>query len=74
MVPAPAVTASTAGAGTASDEAAANEATSDAATNDDEPDHAADARLDVLRAVERGEIDIEEATRRLASLDEPTDG
>ena len=42
--------------------------------DDDEPDQAADARLDVLRALERGEIDIEEATRRLASLDEPTDG
>jgi hypothetical protein len=33
-----------------------------------------DARLEILRALERGEIDIEEATSRLASLDGPTDG
>jgi hypothetical protein len=65
VVPAPFATASMAGAGTPP---------SDPATNDDEPDHAADAHLDVLRALERGEIDIEEAMRRLASLDEPTDG
>ena len=69
-VPAPAVTASTAGAGTDSDDAAATTPTPDT----DEPDQAAEARLDILRSLERGEIDIEEATRRLASLDEPTDG
>jgi hypothetical protein len=33
-----------------------------------------DARLDILRALERGEIDVDEATTRLASLDGPTDG
>ena len=71
--PAPVATASRAGAGTDPDGAAAGAALADAA-DDDEPDPAADARLDVLRTLERGEIDIEEATRRLAKLDEPTDG
>lgn len=33
-----------------------------------------DARLEILRALERGEIDIEEATGRLAVLDGSTDG
>lgn len=32
------------------------------------------ARLDVLRALERGEIDVDEATRRLQSVEERTDG
>jgi hypothetical protein len=31
------------------------------------------ARLDILRALERGEIDIDEATKRLADLDGSTD-
>ena len=37
-------------------------------------DPSADARLDILRALERGDIDVDEATARLAGLDEPTDG
>jgi DUF4097 and DUF4098 domain-containing protein YvlB len=64
-VPALGATASATGAGT---DAAADDA--DAAV---EPADEAQ-RLDILRALERGEIDIEEATRRLASLDGPTDG
>jgi hypothetical protein len=32
------------------------------------------SRLEILRALERGEIDIDEATSRLAALDGPTDG
>ena len=72
-VPASAATASAAGAGTDSDDAAA---ASTAAADADEPTNPAadDARLDILRALERGEIDIEEATRRLAAWTEPTDG
>jgi DUF4097 and DUF4098 domain-containing protein YvlB len=66
--PAPVVTASTAGAGTDPVDA------TDGAWNHDQPDPAADARLAILRDLERGDIDIDEATRRLAGLDEPTDG
>ena len=32
-----------------------------------------EARLEILRALERGEIDIDEATKRLGELDGPTD-
>lgn len=35
----------------------------------DEPEHAAAARLEILRALESGEIDVAEATDRLAELD-----
>ena len=60
----PFVTASTAGAGTASTRR--RQRTTRARPGRRRPPR-------VLRALERGEIDIEEATRRLASLDEPTD-
>ena len=38
------------------------------------PDPVADLRLDVLRDLEAGRIDIAVATERLADLDEPTNG
>ena len=46
--------------------------------DDDKAPAAADpdsdnARLEILKALERGEIDVDEATTRLASLDGPTD-
>jgi hypothetical protein len=47
---------------------------SDPAPGDGTDPAADDARLDILRALERGDIDVDEATARLASLDEPTDG
>ena len=59
-VPVPVVTASA--AGPATDPAALDQPADD------------DARLEILRALERGEIDIEEATGRLAALDGSTDG
>jgi hypothetical protein len=37
------------------------------------PDAADGTRLDILRALERGEMDIAEASERLSSLDDPTD-
>jgi hypothetical protein len=37
------------------------------------PDAADGTRLDILRAFERGEMDIAEASERLSSLDDPTD-
>jgi len=41
----------------------------------DEADTATEtARLEILRALERGEIDIELATQRLAALDGQADG
>jgi hypothetical protein len=47
------------------------------ATSADAPDAtpapADDERLEILRALERGEIDVDEATKRLAGLDGPTD-
>jgi hypothetical protein len=53
---------------TAPSMAATNDAASnDASTNDDR-------RLEILRALERGEIDIASAGDQLASLDETTDG
>ena len=46
-------------------------------TGDEGGETAADpgeeARLEILRALERGEIDIDEATNRLGELDGPTD-
>ena len=38
------------------------------------PDGADGTRLDILRALERGELDIAEASERLSRLDDPTDG
>jgi hypothetical protein len=67
--PVPGATASATGAGTDSPAAGASDDPGDAVA---EP--ADDARLEILRALERGEIDIDEATNRLASLDGPTDG
>lgn len=49
-------------------------ATLDAApTPDAAPDAADGTRLDILRALERGDMDIAEASERLSSLDGPTD-
>ena len=54
-------------------EIAAVNAELEAEFKDPEPDTAEDARLDVLRALERGEIGIDEATKRLAELDGQAD-
>ncbi|HET9344980.1 MAG TPA: DUF4097 family beta strand repeat-containing protein [Candidatus Limnocylindrales bacterium] len=68
--PVPVATASATGAGTDSGAADGSDDAGDA----EAADPAAEvARLDILRALERGEIDIDEATSRLASLDGPTD-
>ena len=69
-VPVPIVTASAMGGATdtLTEPAAADDAESDGEPVDDDP------RLDILRALERGDIDIDEATSRLADLDEPSDG
>ena len=54
---------------------AAPDASGPAVSTDDEPGlDGDDERLDILRALERGEIDIDEATERLATLDGSSDG
>ena len=70
--PAPVATASVTDAGAGPDQATDTDAGSPA---DDAPtDPASEAvRLEVLRALERGEIDIDEASSRLAALDGQTD-
>jgi hypothetical protein len=70
--PAPVASASAADAG-GPDADAGSEPDADAGSQPD-ADAAEAARLDILRALERGEIDIDEATARLAALDGPTDG
>jgi DUF4097 and DUF4098 domain-containing protein YvlB len=45
----------------------------DAESGETVADPGEDARLEILRALERGEIDIDEATKRLGDLDGPSD-
>jgi hypothetical protein len=72
--PAFVATASAAGAGSESDPGA--DAGVAAAMGPDEPSNPAveAVRLDILRALERGEMDIEEAAAKLSALDGQTDG
>jgi hypothetical protein len=72
--PAFAATASATDAGTGSDPGA--DAGVAAAAEPDEPSNPAveAVRLDILRALERGEMDIEEAAAKLSALDGQTDG
>lgn len=67
--------ASTAGAADFDDRTDADASTPDPEATPAEPtfEAAPDAHLDILRALERGEIDVAEASDRLAALEDPTD-